>query len=177
MKEIAKLFDETETPIELMANGGKGYGSVWNMAALLLMLVALVVGLILLGLFEVSAQYSAQTCIPSEEKDFMFVLKKDRFVFRPMLEKAIRKPNGLYFDACVIDEKGNVIEAIEVVSGSQCNQPVGEESFTWHCFNKDVIIYNKYDQFSYIMLYLKTNSTSRIDQILTKTLTTKFYYQ
>ena len=48
-----KVFDETETPVEVMTNGGKGYGSVWNIAALGIMSISLIAGLVMLGLFEV----------------------------------------------------------------------------------------------------------------------------
>ena len=85
LKDVAKVFDETETPIEVMANGGKGYGSVWNMVVLTLLSVGLVVGLILLGLFEVEESLRVSTCVPSDKQEFEMTLAPETFSFRPVL--------------------------------------------------------------------------------------------
>ena len=79
-----KVFDETETPVEVMTNGGKGYGSVWNMVVLILLSCALIVGLVLLGLFEVEESMRVSTCIPSDEQEFEMTLTYKTFSFRPV---------------------------------------------------------------------------------------------
>lgn len=82
--EVAKVFDETETPIEVMANGGKGYGSVWNMVLLAVLSALLIAGLLLLGLFEVEDLLRVSTCVPSDEEEFQITLSPGSFSFRPV---------------------------------------------------------------------------------------------
>ena len=117
LKEVAKVFDETETPIEVMVNGGKGYGSVWNMAVLAVLSVGLVVGLVLLGLFEVEDSFRVSTCVPSDEEEFEMTLKPGAFSFRPVWEEGFRIPSQWYLEPKIVDNEGNFVENVELASG------------------------------------------------------------
>ena len=68
LEDWVQSFDMNNTPVEVMANGNKGYGSFWNILALSVMLVALVSGMASMGLFNVSASFSAKVCLPSDDE-------------------------------------------------------------------------------------------------------------
>ena len=84
LSDVAKVFDETETPIEVMANAGKGYGSFWNIVVLAVLSTSLIVGLVLLGLFEVEESLKVAQCVPSDEEEFEMTLRPGTFSFRPV---------------------------------------------------------------------------------------------
>ena len=100
-----------------MANGGKGYGSVWNMAVLAVLSVGLVVGLVLLGLFEVEDSFRVSTCVPSDEEEFEMTLKPGAFSFRPVWEEGFRIPSQWYLEPKIVDNEGNFVENVELASG------------------------------------------------------------
>ena len=65
---LVKMFDENETEVAMLAKGGKGYGSLWNMGTVCVLSAGLIVGLLLLGLLDVDNQFMTQTCLPSSEE-------------------------------------------------------------------------------------------------------------
>ena len=85
LAQAMKVMDSNGTPVEIMRNGGRGFGSVWNIIALFLMSAALLAGLLVLGLLEVSGSSTTQTCVPSEGSEFEIVLEKEKFLFRPCM--------------------------------------------------------------------------------------------
>ena len=131
MSALVKVLDENETEVVVLANGGKGYGSLWNMGTLCVLSTGLIVGLLLLGLLDVDNQFVTQTCLPSSEEEKTITIPKERFMFRIVYEYYNYDPNRFNFVGDVIDEDNNVLRNLTILKGSNCSD---SDTF-WFCLS------------------------------------------
>ena len=106
---------------------------MWSVAVLAVLSAALIVGLTLMGLFEVEDSLRVSTCVPSDEKEFEMALRKDSLSFRPVWEDAFRIPNLWYLSSRIVDQNRDFVRNVSIISGRECQIPPGGEAHTWYC--------------------------------------------
>lgn len=140
---VVSLFDEVGTEVAIMSNGGKGYGSVWNVGALCLMSTGLVVGLLVMGLTSVRDNVVIQSCVASDPADYSLTIPKERILFRPVYSPFFTI-NNFSFNARIVDQDGGFIRTVPVASGAACGQP--DEPQPWYCLGEDMELFTKFPQ-------------------------------
>ena len=138
----------------MLTNGGKGYGSLWNMGVLCMMSTLLIAGLLVLGLVNVTDSYKMMTCLPSSHEEGLVTISRDKLIFRPT---SMIPVSGYYLITNLIDEDGNILGQVDITSGSNCPDSPVDPHETWYCFAEDLVLENRLGK--EVKLNIKGNTT------------------